>query len=400
MSGATPSILIVGGGIAGCSAAIALSQAGARVEVVESQAEWKFASSGIFVYSNGLDCLADLGALDGILDAGFAIPGGRNLYFEADGTPIVETVYPEGRHGTPAILGIKRADLYRVLTTRIAELGVPVRLGTTVTALENAAEDVSVTLSDGTSGRYDLVLGADGLRSDMRARIGIDVEPRYTGFGVWRAVHERPAGLVSKIMMMGTGKRFGIMPISDTHLYTFGTVLEEKDAYFAPEDWPRLMAERFAEFKGPAEPLLAELGPESEILYTAVEEVALPLPWHRGRVLLIGDAAHASTPFMGQGGAMAMQDAVVLARLLKTRSVDAALDAFGTIRAPVCRFVQDVSRRVGEAGAAEDEAALAGRSERMRATAQADVNSFYGELGRLDAEADGAIETTERLKAS
>ena len=103
---------------------------------------------------------------------------------------------------------------------------------------------------------------------------------------------------------------------------------------------------RFAEFDGPARSFLDDTGPHSEVFYTAVEEVALPLPWHRGRVLLIGDAAHASTPFMGQGGAMAMEDGVVLARLLAaTDDVGAALDRFGELRAPVCRFVQGVSPR-------------------------------------------------------
>jgi 2-polyprenyl-6-methoxyphenol hydroxylase-like FAD-dependent oxidoreductase len=380
-----PRVLIIGGGIAGCSAAIALAEAGCAVEVIERESEWRFQSSGIFVYCNGLVSLQNLGVLPDILHAGFTIPGGRNPYFEANGTPIVTTVYPEGAAGVPAILGIKRAELHRVLAARMAALGVPVRLGTTATALD---PDGRAVLSDGTSGRFDLVIGADGLRSQVRRMIGIDVAPRYTGFGVWRAVHDRPAEITEKIMMMGRGKRFGIMPISADKLYTFGTVAEPKEAFYPPADWPRLMRERFAEFGGPAAPLIAELGPESEVLYTAVEEVALPLPWHRGRVLLIGDAAHASTPFMGQGGAMAMADAVVLGRLVAEHGIDGALAAFGPLRAPACRFVQDASRRVGEAGAAEDATVLATRTETMRANAQKAVDDFYTTLARLSAAAE------------
>lgn len=393
LSGNRLDVLIAGAGIAGCAAAIALARTGHRVRVVERQDEWRFLSSGIFVYSNGLESLADLGVLDAILEAGFAIPGGRNAYFDHRGTPIVDVTYPAGeRPGVPAILGIKRAELHRVLANEMAALGVPVDLGVTVRSIDNGADGVTARLSDGRVSSADLVIGADGIRSAMRAMIGIDVEPRHTGFGVWRAVHARPSDLTDKIMLMGPGKRFGIMPISGDRLYTFGTVAEPKESRFDPADWPETMRARFAEFDGPARPFLDDTGPHSEVFYTAVEEVALPLPWHRGRVLLIGDAAHASTPFMGQGGAMAMEDGVVLSRLLAaTDDIDAALDRFGELRAPVCSFVQNVSRAVGEAGAREDAAALAGRDARMRREAQGAVDDFYARLAAFRRETDTAI---------
>lgn len=385
-------ILIVGAGIAGCCTAIALTEQGHRVQVIERQEAWRFQSSGIFVYANGLVGLDRLGLLDGILAAGFAVPGGRNAYLDHAGNPIAETLYPPADGGRiPAILGIKRAEMHRVMAGRVAELGVPVTLGTTVSALEQDDRGVDVTLSDGQRLRPDLVIGADGVRSATRAMIGIDAEPRYTGFGVWRSVHRRPADLADKIMMMGPRKRFGIMPISDDLLYTFGTVAEPKDRRYPPETWAAEMRARFAEFGGPAQAFLDDLGPGSEILYTAVEEVVLPLPWHRGRVVLIGDAAHASTPFMGQGGAMAMQDAVALAMALAHHGTDSALAVFGEARAPVCRFVQDVSRAVGEAGAAEVEGGQEQRKLEMRATAQDKVDGFYARLDALNAEADALL---------
>jgi 2-polyprenyl-6-methoxyphenol hydroxylase-like FAD-dependent oxidoreductase len=374
----------VGGGIAGCCAAIALSQTGHRVRIVERQDAWRFQSSGIFVYANGLESLDKLGLLEDVLAVGFPVPEGRNAYYDNTGKPIVETRYPTADAGRiPAILGIKRAEMHRVMTARVAGLGVPVQLGTTVTWLENGAGGVSATLSDGSVVWADLVVAADGVRSATRALIGIDTAPRYTGFGVWRAVHRRPPELTDKIMMMGPAKRFGIMPISDDLLYTFGTVTEPGDIYYAPEDWSRLMAARFAEFAGPAAQVLAELGAETEVLYTAVEEIVLPLPWHRARVQLIGDAAHASTPFMGQGGAMAMQDAVVLADALAAHDMlEAALNAFGEARFPVCSFVQDVSRAVGEAGA-QDTGDPSVRHAEMRAIAQDKVDRFYDRLNAL-----------------
>ena len=386
-------ILIVGGGIAGCSAAIALTQSGHRVRVVDKQDAWRFQSSGIFVYANGLVSLERLGLLEDILAAGFPVPGGRNAYFDHRGRHIVDTIYPTAGEGRiPAILGIKRAEMHRVMSARVSALGVPVDLGTTVRALDEAGGGVTATLSDGRSAQYDLVIGADGLRSATRAMIGIDVAPRYTGFGVWRAVHRRPPELTDKIMMMGPAKRFGIMPISDDLLYTFGTLAEPRNKHYDPATWAFEMRGKFAEFEGPATPFLADLNTESEVIYTAVEEVVLPLPWHRGRVLLIGDAAHASTPFMGQGGAMAMQDAVVLAQALGAReTLDDALTAFGKARAPVCTFVQNVSRAVGEAGAAETGGDVETRNAELRQTAQAKVDGFYEDLAALNAAADESL---------
>ncbi|MCY6379765.1 FAD-dependent oxidoreductase [Hoeflea prorocentri] len=393
MSERSLNILIVGGGIAGCSAAIALSQRGHAVRIVEKQDAWRFQSSGIFVYANGLVSLDELGLLDEILQAGFPVPAGRNAYFDHKGVPITDTFYPSADNGRiPAILGIKRAEMHRVMAQRVDALGVTVTLGTTVDAIRDEGDSVRAVLSDGTEETADLVIGADGVRSAMRALIGIGLEPRYTGFGVWRSVHRRPQALTDKIMMMGPGIRFGIMPISDDMLYTFGTLAEPKSRFYDPAGWPEHMRTKFADFSGPASLFLEELGPDSQVLYTAVEEVGLELPWHRGRVVLIGDAAHASTPFMGQGGAMAMQDAVVLAEALALHeTLDGALDAFGKARLPVCQFVQGVSHAVGEAGAKELDGDLEARNADLRKTAQEKVDQFYGRLAELNAEAETAL---------
>lgn len=381
-------IVIIGAGIAGCSAAVALAADGHRVRVLEKQDQWRFQSSGIFVYSNGLESLQDLGVLDDILAAGFAIPGGLNAYFDHHGAPIVETRYPTARGGAvPAIVGIKRAELHRVLAARMQALGVPVTLGTTVTAITDGADGAQVIPADGTRLDADLVIGADGLRSWTRDQVAPGIAPRYTGFGVWRSVHARPAALTEKIMLMGPAKRYGIMPISDDRLYTFGTVAHPAGTFIPEAEWPERMRAAFREFQGPAAPFLAALDENAEILFTAVEEVAMPLPWHRGRVLLIGDAAHASTPFMGQGGAMAMQDGVILAQVLaKSANLSAALALFGDLRFPVCQFVQDASRAVGEAGADEDIAALPERHAALARNAQGAVDGFYDKLAAMNAE--------------
>ena len=386
-------VLVVGAGIAGCCAAIALAARGFRVRLIEKQDEWRFQSSGIFVYSNGLAHLRDIGVLDDVLSAGYVIDNGRNVYFDHRGEHLVDTFYPTADDGrAPAILGIKRAELHRVLANRLQHFGLSAELGTTVGSFDQIGDSVAIVLSNGAVENFDLVLGTDGLRSQIRKLAGFDIKPRYSGFGVWRSVHDRPAELRDKIMMMGPGKRFGIMPISADKLYTFGTIVEPEGKWYDPQAWPETMATKFQEFEGPARQFIEELGPRSEVLYTAVEEIVMPLPWHAGRVVLLGDAAHASTPFMGQGGAMGVQDAVVLARLLDSdNDIHVILAAYGAARGPLCRFAQDVSRQVGENGAAGQSAA---DNDRFRQTAQQNVDVFYDKLSELSRSAQSVVADT------
>jgi len=382
-------VVIVGGGIAGCTLAILLAERGVAVTLVERQQQWQFHGSGIFVYSNGLAALQTIGVLPAILASGFAIARGRNTYFDHMGAPITETFYPSAP-GTelPPILGIRRAELHRILLERMQALDVQVRLGSPVLTIDEQPghDAVHVQLADGTSLQASLVVGADGVRSQLRSLLFGAVEPVDTGFGVWRSIHRRPADMVDKIMMMGVGKRLGIMPISDDQLYVYATTNEPGHPFYAPATLHQTMREKFAEFSGPAQALLDDLRDPSQAFYTVVEEVRLPLPWSRGRVTLIGDAAHASTPFMGQGGAMAMEDSIVLAGML-ARGDDVAqtLVTFSERRQPKCAFVQEASRRVGEAGGAENASTCAARNDRMRAHAQADVDTFYRKLVAFDA---------------
>lgn len=376
-------IAIVGAGIAGCALAIGLARHGLRPILIEKDPDWTPTSSGIFIYANGLRALDRLGVLAGIVEAGWVSPDGANLYLTPKGEEIVTTHYPSiGGDHVPPIVGIRRVELHRVLTSAIRDHGVDVRLGVTVTDIaDDPGKPVTLTLSDGASLECDCLVGADGVRSQIRTHLFGELEPAYTGFGVWRSTHNKPQDLNVKIMVMGLGIRLGIMPTSKDELYIFGTTREPDKPFYPREQWHTLMREKFADVEGPPRRFLDELTGPERVVYTAVEEVHLPLPWAKGRTVVIGDAAHSSTPFMGQGGAMAIEDAVALADMLaQADDIPATLLAFGERRFDRCKFVQDVSRGVGEAGALEDLAATIARDKRLQEQGQADVDRFYARM--------------------
>ncbi len=270
--------------------------------------------------------------------------------------------------------------MHRVLAARLERLGVNVRLGVTVASIrdELPAKPVTVMLSDGSTLSCDALVGADGIRSQIRTHLFGPIEPFYTGLGVWRSTHAKPTTIDTKIMMMGVGTRLGIMPISPDELYMFGTTGEPDKPFYPRETWPQQMRRKFSAFGGPAAGLLDEIAHADQVFYTAIEEMHLPLPWSKGRVVLIGDAAHSSSPFMGQGGAMALEDGLVLAQMLAgAEDIASACTAFSARRFERCRFVQEESRRVGQAGAIENPEAATIRNERMRSGAQRDVDAFY-----------------------
>jgi 2-polyprenyl-6-methoxyphenol hydroxylase-like FAD-dependent oxidoreductase len=272
--------------------------------------------------------------------------------------------------------------IYKVLAKRLKGLDVDIRLGATVASIEDdRPRPVRLVLSTGETLICDALVGADGIRSEMRTHLFGPIEPTYTGFGVWRSTHSKSAAIDTKIMMMGVGLRLGIMPISSGEVYVFATSREPDKPFYPRGRWHDLMRQKFAAFKGPAEALLDELQTPDRVVYTSVEEVHLPLPWNNNRVVVIGDAAHSSSPFMGQGGAMALEDAVVLADMLADATdVGDCLHAFGGRRFERCKFVQDASRRVGEAGAIEDKDAVSIRDEQLRTHGQQQVEDFYARM--------------------
>lgn len=360
-------VLVVGGGIAGLSAAIALAMRGADVDLVEVKPQNAVLGVGIIQPNNALRVLDQLGILDPCLDAGFPTAGW--VYYDHTGAELTrfDSLRLVG-DDRPSANALPRPALHQILTDRAGDLGVTIALGTTIADFAEDDAGIDVTLTDGRTGRYDLVVGADGIRSPLRRRLfGEGHEPQFVGHSCWRVTIPRPAGLDRCALFFGVGLKAGMIPLTQGDMYLLLISNEASPAHVDTADQRRMLAGYLAHFGGPVAEAAKSIGADTPIVYTPVEEVILPAPWGRGRIWLIGDAAHASTPYLSQGATMAMEDAVVLAEIATAPGFvpGPGLDAFMARRLPRCRFVQETSHRIGDEGQLTDPAACAARNERI-----------------------------------
>ena len=313
-------ILVVGAGIAGLSAARALCLAGRRVEVIERASEWSIEGSGLGLYPNAMQALHALGLADEVRASGHEVRAGR--YFDRRGNLLGEAAPPWTGLDQPNI-ELRRRSLHDVL---IRGVEAPIRMGTTVTQLERVADEVVVTLSDQTTATYDLVIGAEGVRSTTRAFVA-PVEARYLGQMFWRGLVEQPCGVDDITVWMARSRYFGITPVGDGGTRWFAQLGVEKPLTSEQGTYERLQ-EAFADFCEPLPEILKVIGTQQQLHCGPAMSVDSPR-WHDRRVLLVGDAAHALSPISGQGAAMAFEDAVVLAEeLAGTCDLESSLASF------------------------------------------------------------------------
>ncbi|MFE3516305.1 FAD-dependent monooxygenase [Streptomyces sp. NPDC059166] len=342
---ATPlRVLIHGGGIGGLTLAVALARSGHTAEVVELRDELDALGVGIIQPSNALHVMREIGVLDACLEAGF--PWEVLTICDPVGTTLAKIPQPR-MDEAPSSSGIPRPALASILGDATGKAGVPIRFGTTISGLEDDGSGVDVTLSDGSSARWDLVVGFDGIGSPLRSRLyGDRFSPEYTGFANWRVTVPRTPEVQGVVVSVGrTSTKALLTPITDDLMYLAAVTAEEADFRPEPARAEELLKERLAGFGGPvAEALASVTGPEG-IVYSRISQVTVDAPWHVGRVVLAGDAAHASTPNLAQGAAMAVEDALVLTRTLDEHDdVAAALTAWEERRRPRAMFVQNLSR--------------------------------------------------------
>lgn len=342
------SFLVVGGGIAGMSAAIALARTGAMVRLVEVDPDWRVYGAGITITGATYCAFAELGLLDELCARGFGALGGTRLCL-ADGAPFADLEAAALRPGIPPIGGIMRPVLHEMLARTTREAGVEVRLGTTVDEWHETASGVTATLSDGTQGDYAAIVIADGASSTNRARLFSEAPvPVYTGQYCWRLVAERPADIDRGHIYSAPPIFAGLIPTSPTAMYLWLLEPRAEKARIAPATAHIELRRIMAPFGGLLGRLRDGLDAYSSIVVRPLEAVLVPSPWHRGRAILIGDAAHATTPHLASGAGIAVEDAVLLARLLgATTDIEEAFTRFNAVRFERCRDVVDSSIAIG-----------------------------------------------------
>jgi 2-polyprenyl-6-methoxyphenol hydroxylase-like FAD-dependent oxidoreductase len=340
VGGGVSTALVVGGGITGSVLALALARRGVRTDLVEISPVWHGVGHGITVQGNALAALAKVGVLTEVMQRG--VPFNQLRMLNADGSLIAEVPTPHtGGPDLPATLGALRADLQAVLCDRVYGAGVQVRLGLSVTALSQDARQAYVEFTDGTAGSYDLVVGADGIRSATRSLLGMTTRPQPSGMSIWRVVAQRPAEMdCAEVYYGGPRYKAGYSPISADRCYAY--ILDEDrtlDSFGGRPAW-ELMYERSEGYGGTWGKIRQTIGPDSDVSHTRIEWLLVEDPWYRGRAVVIGDAAHACPPLIAQGAAMCAEDAVVLAELVTGEEpLSQALAAFMTRRMPRVEIV-------------------------------------------------------------
>ena len=360
--------LIIGGGIGGLMAAIALRKAGLDVAVFERAPELREVGAGITLWANAARVLRQLGVGPSV---------------EAVSTPLTQAEIRNWRGkllaaddlgrlgeklGAPSV-GVHRADLQREL----AKAAGPevVRLGRECVGFAADSEGVTARFADGSEERGDLLIGADGLHSRIRSQLLGDEKPRYAGYTAWRGVGliDHPAvPLRLTLLAVGRGSQFGILPIGQGRTYWFATMNTPAGGSQPPEEQKRFLLERYRDWYAPV-PAVIEATDAAAIIRNDVYDRPPVRRWGEGRVTLLGDAAHPTTPNMGQGACQAIEDALVLGRCLAgAADVPAALRSYESQRYERTAFVTNQSWKFGKLLGWENRFACALRDWLIRQT--------------------------------
>lgn len=332
MAGSPLRILVVGAGIAGLATARALRLAGFRPEVVEKLPASTIPTAGIYLPGNASRAFAQLGLDDPVRPLGQVIRWQR--FLDQQGEQLCQVDLAALWDGVGECRALPRNELHRVL---LSGAGGEVRHDTEVTALHPGDGAVEVTFGDGTRRAYDLVIGADGRRSGVRAMAALGGPARPTGQVVYRSVVTGGPEVADWTALLGDRCGFVVMPMGAGRLYCYA----DEAGTSAPADPLTRLQEVFGGFGGPV-PAVLEAVRTVQVALT--DEVQLGR-WSYGRVVLVGDAAHATAPTLAQGAAMAVEDAVVLAEeLRRATDLETALTRYESRRRPRTKWVLDRTR--------------------------------------------------------
>ncbi|MEU6455082.1 MULTISPECIES: FAD-dependent oxidoreductase [unclassified Streptomyces] len=344
-------VLVIGGGAAGNAITILLRRAGLTVDLVEAKDDWNAtAGSGITLQGNALRVLRELGVWEQVEASGFGF--GSVGITAPDGTVLhAQDDLRTGGDDLPATVGMQRPRLQQILIDAVRAGGATVRLGTTAEILDQDTDGVSMRLSDGAEHRYDLVVAADGLGSRTRSAIGITAKPEPTGMAIWRIAAPRPAGVTRTDLAYG-GPAYiaGYCPTSETTLYAYVVEANRDRASIAPESYAEEMRRLASAYGGHWPEITEHITDPAKVNYTWFDRMLVEGSWHRGRVVLVGDAAHCCPPTLAQGAALSLEDAWVLAQMLTGTDEwnDALFQAYYERRIARVRPVVEASVQIGQ----------------------------------------------------
>lgn len=344
-------IVIVGAGISGLTLAIACRQNGMDVLLIEKARPEDQLGTGINLQNNALRALGEVGVLDECLQAGF----GWNTVSTCDskGNVLDRRELPwKLEPGVPGALGIMRTEFADILADRAKAVGVEISYQTTIETVVEQGDSVAVTLSDGRVVEADVLAASDGVYSSTRRLVfGDEHRPYFAGQGVWRYTVPRPRTLDGfTVFRAASGVSLGALPLSEDVAYYFILESSEQPLRFGEADLAPALETLLREFEAPEiRETLEGVHAGRHISYRSFDILLMPQPWHKGRTVLVGDAAHSLTPQLTSGGGMAIEDAVVLAdELNRHDDVEAALAAYGKRRENRVRPIYENSLRICE----------------------------------------------------
>lgn len=359
-------IIIAGGGLGGLAAGVALLQRGFQVAIFEKSPELREVGAGLSVWPNATLVLKKLGLLEDALRHSEPIKRLRLSTWR--GTRLLEIGAP-GNCDTPSIC-IHRAELMSVLKSQVSAESV--HLGESLVGFQDDGPVVTARFSSGRTALGDALIGADGIQSTVRAALWGEAKPVYCGYQAWRGVAQyEPASLPhgTAAEFWGRGRRFGVERLSRGRTFWYATANAPQGSLGEPAQWKNQVRKLFAGWVSPV-PELIESTESAAILKHEIEDRPPTRRWGRGRVTLLGDAAHLTTPNLGQGACMALEDALVLAGCLsaESRDIPAQLRRYESLRHRRTAFLTREARRVGWIGQLENGLAVVLRTLALRLT--------------------------------
>ncbi len=337
--------LVIGGGIGGLATAIALRQIGMEVELYERVAELREVGAGLSLWANAIKALDRLGL--GAEIRTLALPETAGAIRSPAGTPLMSMSNTElrAKFGELSVM-VHRGALHDMLRRALDQ---PIQLGMECVAVEEEDQGVRVRFSNGATAQGDLLIGADGLHSKVRAHFHGQQPPVYAGYTAWRGVVSFPHAQVQPGETWGAGARFGQVPMQDGRVYWFASYTVPAGQQSAEGEKAALLR-IFGEWHAPIRALI-EATPDAAILRNDIYDRPPLKSWGRGHATLLGDAAHPMTPNLGQGACQALEDAVILAQQLQANAdIPSALRAYEALRIPRTSQIVQQSRRVGWVG--------------------------------------------------